>query len=103
MRMRHVTPARNLPSILRRGLLAAKSRGALRTCWLCSPSLVPWAILHTARRHGISVDAVAVVEVDVPAGWLTRTGHRGRCHTTGRDIEPARIKGVSTVAQLEAC
>ena len=38
MLLRHATPARNLNSILRGGLLCSHSKGKLPVVWLCSPS-----------------------------------------------------------------
>ncbi|HEY1190451.1 MAG TPA: hypothetical protein VGE74_22650 [Gemmata sp.] len=101
MRLRHATPARNLPSIMRRGLLSAKATGAKKAVWMCSPGLVWWAVLHTSRRHHCSTDAVAVIEIDVPRSWLKRAKGKGRWHSGGLDVPPARIVGVVTLAQLE--
>jgi hypothetical protein len=52
MRLRHGTPARNLNSILRAGLLCSKSQGKLPVVWLCSPCKSRWALLHAIKRHG---------------------------------------------------
>jgi hypothetical protein len=89
MRLRHATPARNLPSIRARGLLTAMSRGALLAVWLHAPGATAWAIPHTSRRHGVPVEAVVVLEVHVPRSWLRR-GRRG-LWISFRDIPPDRI------------
>jgi hypothetical protein len=52
MLVRHATPARNLNSILRGGLLCSKSQGRLPVVWVCSPTHSSWAVLHVIRRHG---------------------------------------------------
>jgi hypothetical protein len=52
MLLRHATPARNVPSILARGLLCSRSQGKLKAVWLHSPAASSWATLHTVKRHG---------------------------------------------------
>jgi hypothetical protein len=66
MKHRHATPARNLPGILRAGLLCSKSQGKLPVVWLCSPAKSSWAVLHVIKRHGGKVETTVVLEVDVP-------------------------------------
>lgn len=100
MRVRHATPARNLPSILRRGVLASKSLGSTKSVWLCSPGLLWWAVLHTARRKRCDPDSVAVVEIEIPRSWLKRGKGKGKYHTGGLDIPPAKIVSVVTLAQM---
>ena len=92
MLLRHATPARNLNSILRAGLLCSKSQGRLPVVWLHTVGKTPWAALHTVKRHGGRVEGVVVVEVRIPRGWLRRS-RRGLWYCT-RDIPPARIVGV---------
>ena len=58
MLLRHATLARNLPSILKAGLLTSKSQGRLPVVWLCSPGQSSWATLHTVKRHGGRVETV---------------------------------------------
>ena len=52
MKLRHATPARNLASILQRGLLTRKRKGRLPVVWLHAPGKTSWAQLHTVKRHG---------------------------------------------------
>jgi hypothetical protein len=73
MLLRHATPARNLSSILRCGLLCSKSKGRLPAVWLVSPSKSSWAVLHVIRRHGGREESTVVLEVDIPRGWLRRS------------------------------
>jgi hypothetical protein len=73
MLLRHATPLRNLASIYRRGLLTAKSQGKRRVVWLHAPAKTPWATIHTVERHGGRIEAVAVLEVEIPRGWLRRS------------------------------
>jgi hypothetical protein len=87
MLLRHATLARNLPSILSRGLLYSKSRGKLKAVWLHSPAASTWAALHTIKRHGGRVEGVVIREVHVPRRRLRRGRKRLWCST--RDIPPA--------------
>jgi hypothetical protein len=57
---------KNLTSIRRAGLLCSKSEGRLPVVWLHAPSKSAWAMLHTVKRHGGRIEAVAVIELSVP-------------------------------------
>lgn len=70
--LRHATPARNIPSILARGLDPAFSRGMLRVCWLHTSSRTTWAIPHVAERHQPDQGTIVVLKVAVPRRWLCR-------------------------------
>jgi len=96
MKLRHATPARNLESINRRGLLTAKSQGRLPVVWLHAASRSPWAILHTMRRH--SCKDVLVLEIDVPRSWLTRC--KAGLWYTNRDVPPCRIQRTIAVNEV---
>jgi hypothetical protein len=98
MLLRHATPARNVNSILRRGLLAAKSEGKRAAVWLCSAANALWAAYHTVGRHGGRIESVVVLEVDVPRSWLRR--HRKGLFYVPRDIPPERIRGAATYGRL---
>ena len=99
MRLLHATPARNLTSILRSGLLTNYTRGKLPAVWLVAPSRSSWAVLHAIKRHGGRVETTVVIEVDVPRSWLRRSS-RKRVWNTPRDIPPARIKRVLCFSEL---
>ena len=98
MLLRHATPARNLPGIIKAGLLTSKSRGKLPVVWVCCRVKTAWAALHTIRRHGGRAENVVILEVDVPRRWLRRS-KRGLWYCP-RDIPPERIRGVVTFAAL---
>jgi hypothetical protein len=87
--LRHATPAHNLNSIFRHGLLTAKSRGARKAVWLHSPALSAWAAIHTAKRHHVGIDGVAIIEVEVPRSALRRS-RKGLWYTT-QDVGPERL------------
>ena len=98
MRLRHATPARNLPGITRAGLLTSKSQGRLPVVWLCCPGKTTWAVLHVVKRHGCRVEGTAVIEVDVPRSWL-RKSRKGLWYCT-RDVPPDRFRRLITFAEL---
>jgi hypothetical protein len=76
MLLRHATPMKNLASIRQAGLLCSKSEGRLPVVWLHAPSKSAWAMLHTVKRHGGRIEAVTVIELNVPRRWL-RKSRRG--------------------------
>jgi hypothetical protein len=94
----HATLAKNLDSILRRGLLCSKSKGKLKVVWLHAPAASSWATIHTVKRHGGRVEEVVILEVDVPRSWLRRS--RRRLWYATRDIPPGRIRHVFTFGEM---
>jgi hypothetical protein len=98
MLLRHATPARNLSSILKRGLLIKKSKGKRKAVWLHAAAKTSWAVLHTVRRHGGTVEQVIVLDLNVPRRWLRRS-KRGLWFCP-RDIPASRIRDAVTFAQL---
>jgi hypothetical protein len=97
--LRHATPARNLTSILRSGLLTSCAKGKLPVVWACSPSRSSWAVLHVIKRHGGKVETTVVLEMDVPRSWLRRSA-RKRVWYSPRDIPPGHIKRVLCFSEL---
>ena len=93
MKLRHATPASNLPSIRKRGLLTAKSQGKLPIVWLHTSSRSVWAILHTLRRHHTT--NIVILECSVPRSWLTRS--RAGLWYSNRDVPADRIIGTVAV------
>ncbi len=96
--LRHATPARNVNAILRAGLLTGKSRGRLAAVWLCSPAKSSWAVHHVVKGHGGRVETTAVLEADVPRGWLRRS-RKGLWYCP-RDVPPSRLGPIRGFAQL---
>jgi hypothetical protein len=98
MLLRHATPARNLNSILRLGLLCSYSQGKLPVVWACTPARSWWAVLHVVKRHGGRVESTVVLEIDVPRSWL-RKSRKGLWYSP-RDIRPEHIQRVLTFQEL---
>jgi hypothetical protein len=78
--LHHVTPARNVASILRGGLLGTKSQGARQIVWLCDSKRLAWCLPHIAKHHGVKLIDLAVLTVQLPRGCWTRTGRKGVFH-----------------------
>lgn len=98
MKLRHATPARNLPSILRQGLLCSKSQGRLKAVWMHATSKTEWATLHVVQRHGGRVEEVVVLELNVPRSWLRRS--RKGLWFSMRDIPADRIRHVLAFGEV---
>ena len=71
----HAMLSRNLPSILRDGILTAKSRGRYKAVGL---QKAHWAAIHTVRCHGGRIEDVVVIQVCVPKAWLRLHGGRAK-------------------------
>jgi len=98
--LRHATPARNLPGIIKAGLLTSKSRGKLPVVWLHAPGQTGWAVLHTVKRHHCRAEQVSILAVAVPRSWLRRS-KKGLWYSV-RDIPVDRIHREYTFAELAA-
>jgi hypothetical protein len=59
--VRHATAAKNLRSILARGLLTRYAKGRLPAVWAASPHLSWWAVIHVVRRHGGRTETTVVL------------------------------------------
>src|SRR5258708_7570330 len=100
MLIRHATPARNLRSVRARGLLTSLAQGRRPAVWLHTSERSAWAALHTVRRHKCRAESVAILILDIPRAWLTRS-RRGLWYCL-RDIPPARIVGHVTFDALSS-
>jgi hypothetical protein len=98
VRLRHATLARNLNSILRAGLLCSRSQGKRPVVWLCCAAKTLWGTNHVVSRHGGRIEAVVVLEIDVPRSWLRRS--KKGLWFCPRDVPPERIRGVITFGEL---
>jgi hypothetical protein len=98
MKLRHATPARNVRSILRRGLLTAKSKCRMPVIWLHAAGRSPWATLHTMRRH--HCNNVTIIEVSIPRTWLTRS--KAGLWFCNRNIPPVLLGQTLTVEENAA-
>ena len=100
MLLYHATLARNLPGIIKAGLLTSKSQGKLPAVWVCCRATTAWAGLHVIRRHGGRAENVVILEIDVPRGRL-RQSKRGLWYSV-RDVSPDRFRRIISFAGLAA-
>jgi hypothetical protein len=98
MLLRHATFARNLPTIIKAGLLTSKSQGELPVVWMCGAARMLWAAAHVVGRHCGRIENDDVLEIDVPRRWLRRS-KKGLWYSR-YDIPPERVRGVVTFAAL---
>lgn len=93
MRMFHATLATNLPSIKKEGLCTSYCHGKVPAVWLCLERRIPWAFLHTIRRHGGKVEDVVVLEVEVDSKAMKRSGVKDLFYSLD-DIEPSHFVSI---------
>ena len=72
MKLYHATPIENLENIRATGLDPDRSKGKENLVWLHTASRREWAILHTAQKHQVSFEEVAIIAVDIPRSKLRR-------------------------------
>lgn len=77
----HATLKSNLDSIRKHGLSPAFSTGKDKVIWLHTKSRREWAILHTFKRHKVTLDEIVILTVDIPRSKLKRRW-RGLWSTT---------------------
>ena len=100
MLLRHATPARNLNSILRLGLLGCHGKGKLAVVWACSLAKTWWSVIHVVKRHGGRVESTVVLELDIPRSWLRR--NRKGLYFVPRDVPADRLRRVLTFQDMAA-
>lgn len=86
MRLYHVTPRRNLPSIREHGILGRLAKDRLKVAWVCAQSRIEWALLHCQKRHGCRLGDLVAIEVKMPRAKLRRFA-RGLWNAKG-DVPP---------------
>ena len=94
----HATTAKNLKSILNKGLLTSKTKpdAKLKGVWLHSFSDRFWATLHIQKRHSVHLDKVIIITVSVRKKDLRR--YRKGIYVSKCDISPENFKGFIFVA-----
>ena len=68
----HATTQQSLTSIKNNGLDPLCTKGKTKGVWLHSKSKREWAILHTQKRHKVSLDQIVLIQVSVSRKHLTR-------------------------------
>jgi len=68
----HVTPARNIDSIVRHGVQVDYSLGARQVSWWVRLGMLHWAAVHVMSKHATNLSDIVVVEATIPAYQLRR-------------------------------
>ena len=63
-RLFHVTPRRNVASILAVGLRLECCRGRMRGVWVCDAHRLPWAVAHVANHQGTRPEDMSILSID---------------------------------------
>jgi len=85
----HVTPGRNLPSILRSGLEVAGSHKGRPVVWLCNQRHLLWTLGHVARWKERDPASMRILSVECEPGAFT--GVRPGTYLSWTSIPAARI------------
>jgi hypothetical protein len=88
----HVTPGRNLQSILTRGLMARGLPGQPKTIWLCSLAQSIALRDHLARHHRCGVSDLVCIAAQVRPEYLRQSRLAGRVTYRRRHIQPGRLR-----------
>ena len=72
MQLYHATLASNVTSIKAKGLDPTLATGKSKSVWLHTKSKREWAILHTQKRHNVTIDQIVIIKVNVKRSDLTR-------------------------------
>ena len=92
----HATRKANLDSIKRNGINPDFSQGKHRVCWYHTKAKRHWAILHTSKRHKVSLDDIAILTVKIPRERLKR--RRRGLWTSRHRIKPLTITDAAELA-----
>lgn len=79
----------------------ADPQAKIKACWFHTPRLTTWAILHTMQRHKAPLEAIVIVEFQVPRRWLTR--FRVGLWYTKQDVEASRIRRIIPGIEFSKC
>ena len=66
----HVTPRRNVPSILDRGIRLEFVRGRINGIWMCDAARLPWAVQHISRWQRCRPEDLSILELDMKGATL---------------------------------
>lgn len=98
----HATAEKNVRGILRRGILASKSKGAMRTVWVSTAAKAFRAMAHAQRRQKTKFHQVVLIAIEFRKRHLRAGGKIGLYHTGGRDVPAADIRSVRFLYEVRA-
>jgi len=73
----HVTPKKNLNSILDSGILPSMSQGKREVSWFATAPTLNWALAHISAKRNMPVSELIVFRVVVDKQFLTNTRWKG--------------------------
>jgi hypothetical protein len=92
----HLSPRRNLVSILEHGLRLSCAQSRQRVIWLCEGHRVAWGVRHIEKRHVCPVDYLSIFQVNVPV--MDCKKFRDGIWLYGKDVPPASVLCVAEYA-----
>lgn len=98
----HATATRNVASILKHGLLARRSKGAIKTVWVSTAAKAFRAMAHAQNRQKVKLQQVVLIEIEFRKRHLRAGGKIGLYHTGGRDVPAADIRSVRVLYEVQA-
>lgn len=76
MELYHVTPVKNIPSILKGGIDPTFSEGRMKVSWFAESEALLWALAHVAQRRKTTMQELCIFECHIERADLTRTRWR---------------------------
>lgn len=101
MKLLHATDRKNVPGILRLGLLAGMAAGRMPAVWGVPTGHVEDAIAHAVAKRRVRIRDVVVIEFDVPSGWVKRFSRPGYYYVR-RDVPPDRCRVYGRLSLVRA-
>src|SRR5215471_765007 len=93
----HATEERNLPGIMRNGLLKSLATGKRQAVWCVPFAYIDWAVIHVAQKRRCPLSSIVVLRLDVPKKAIKRFAHRG-VEWIPADVPPECITVHATVS-----
>jgi hypothetical protein len=85
----HVTPRRNVASILGYGVLVGCHTGKTVGVWVCDTLRLPWAVAHVSKHQGVAPQDVSILCIDNLSGAKRRI--REGVWVTSEDVPAKNI------------
>lgn len=99
----HVTPTKNVLSILTRGLDPEFSRGKRKTVWVCEYPKLHWALAHVSYKHETAVSDLTVFMFSKDINDVIKTAWRGVYNYNGIiTVSHESIIETATIVESEA-
>lgn len=94
----HVTARRNLKSIRKEGICPWYAKGKLQASWYVRVGRIHWAMRHVSERHGIPLDELVVIRVNVSLNLFVNRG--GGKYTLSFPVRQPDFAGVYDIFEF---